>query len=62
MSSITSSIAWFWGHAEKDETETRVTLIKTMIARFGYYEVSDDIIYQVLKDHNYIKEENERTN
>ena len=62
MSSITGSIAWMWGHAEEDDIQTRVTLIKTMIARFGYYDVDEDLIIQVLREHNIIEEKNERSN
>ena len=59
MSSITGSIAWMWGHADKDDVVTRTTLIKTMIARFGYYDVSDELILQTLIDHKYVEEKNE---
>ena len=59
MSSITSSIAWLWGNAEKNDVKTRISLVKAMICRFGYYEVDDNTIAQVLKEHNYVEEKNE---
>ncbi len=50
MEAITNSLAWAWGTSSGD-IEKRAHLIKMMLQRYGYYDIDDMLVNDIVAQH-----------